>query len=461
MKVDPASFRDDRGFVYWENNQIFRQINLSGQAPYDSLMKSGLYKELTESGLLIRHTEETNTPKAAYRIIKPEMIDFISYPYEWSFSQLRDAAVATLTIQKLALAKDLTLRDASAYNIQFVAGKPRIIDTLSFEEYHPGQPWQAYRQFCQHFLAPLALASHVDPELIQLMRVYIDGVPLALAAKLLPGRSLFIPGLYMHIKLHGRFQERYSDEANPGKLAATTPKAVSQTALLGVLDSLERTIKGLKIPGSKTQWSDYYNDTNYSPDAVAAKEDLVSKMIEHVKPKRVIDLGANNGAFSRLAKNAELVISADIDSLAVERNYQMMRQLKETKLMPLLIDLTNPSPGLGWNNEERGQFSDRAKSDLAMALALVHHLAIANNVPLAMIARYFADIAPNLIIEFVPKTDSQVQRLLATREDIFTDYTEAGFEAGFKRYFTIAKKSHIKDSKRTLYLMKRNHDKVS
>lgn len=449
MTIDPASFRDNRGFIYHDNNQLLRQINPAGRESYDLLMSSGLYEALVKDSLLIKHTEVKTKPAGAYKVIKPDLVPFVSYPYEWSFSQLKDAALTTLAIQKLAMDNGQTLRDASAYNIQFMNGKPVLIDTLSFEAYTEGAPWQAYRQFCQHFLAPLALAAHVDPDLSQLLRVYIDGIPLGLAAKLMPGRSLFNPGIYMHVKLHGRFQESHAGDAK-----APTPKTVSRTALLGVLDSLERTIKGFKLGKGKTEWGNYYEDTNYSQAAFKSKQASVKDAIEKLKPQRVIDLGANDGSFSRLATAAELVISADIDPLAVEHNYLKLRREGQTNLLPLLIDLTNPSPGIGWNNQERTTFTSRAGGDATLALALIHHLAISNNLPLGMIADFMALLSPNLIIEWVPKSDSQVRRLLATREDIFTDYTETGFEKAFSHHFSITTKAQIKDSDRILYVMK-------
>lgn len=451
--ADSASFRDNFGFVYWQGPKLLRQINPAGQAAYDGLMSSGLYKALTEQGWLVPHREVSERPTGAYKVIEPELVPFISYPYEWSYSQLRDAALATIEIQKLALKHGQTLRDASAYNIQFFGGKPLMIDTLSFEPYQAGQPWVAYRQFCQHFLAPLALASHSDINLLQLLRVHIDGIPLALAAKLLPGRTRFSAGLYMHIKLHGRFQDRYSS----GNPTSQSQRQVSQTALLGVLDSLERTIKKLPAPKLKTEWGGYYEDTNYSEDAFAAKQAQVQSLIERVGPKRVLDLGANDGTFSRLAAMADFIISADIDPAAVEHNYASVKRKQETNLLPLLIDLTNPSPNLGWAEAERKGFTVRAKSDLALALALVHHLAISNNLPLTLISSYFAKLAPNLIIEFVPKSDSQVQRLLAAREDIFPNYTKAGFEAAFANDWEIVKALPVQDSDRILYLMRQRH----
>ena len=211
----PGSFRDPAGFIFTHAGQLYRQVNQAGQADYDALMQSGLYDLLRSKGLLIGHEEVIGEdhigPSAGrYKLLRPEKVPFISYPYEWSFSQLQDAALATLRIQKLALGKGLVLKDSSAYNIQFLAGRPVLIDTLSFTKYSEGQPWQAYKQFCQHFLAPLALAAKLDASLIKLLATHIDGIPLPLAAKLLPHRSMLSPGLLMHIGLHSRSQVRNS-----------------------------------------------------------------------------------------------------------------------------------------------------------------------------------------------------------------------------------------------------------
>jgi ribosomal protein L11 methylase PrmA len=231
---------------------------------------------------------------------------------------------------------------------------------------------------------------------------------------------------------------------------------VSSMSLQGLLDNLERTVRGLKLSISSTEWGDYYQNTNYSDEAFAEKARVVEEFLKSSKPKRVVDLGSNDGSFSRIAaKLGAYTVSADIDPLAVDANYRRVKKQHEKTVMPILLDLTNPSPALGWANAERSSFTSRAKSDVALALALIHHLAIANNLPLEMVAEYFAGLAPRLIIEFVPKSDSQVKRLLATREDIFPSYTPKGFEAAFERYYRIIKTTPVKGSDRLMYLMER------
>lgn len=449
----PASFRDPSGFLFSRAGVLYRQINRAYQQDYARLMDSGLYAKLVKAGLLIPHEEVDQAPaqkEAAYKIIQPERVPFISYPYEWSFSQLKDAALATLSIQKRALKLGMSLKDASAYNIQFVRGKAALIDTLSFEIYKENLPWVAYRQFCQHFLAPLALMAYRDIRLGQLLRVYIDGVPLDLAASILPARTRFNFGLLTHIHIHAGAQKRYAgSEINRRK------SSMSLQALTGLIESLESTVKNLTWKPAGTEWGDYYDNTNYTDAAFKHKQRLVREWSAEVRPGLVWDLGGNTGVFSREAgASGALTISFDIDPAAVEQNYRYARAGKEQNILPLILDLTNPSPAIGWDNRERDSFGGRGPADLILALAVVHHLAISNNVPLPQLADFFAAHCTWLIIEFVPKSDSQVKKLLASREDIFPGYTKADFESAFGWKFEISRAQQVDDSERTMYLMK-------
>lgn len=453
----PGSFRDPSGFLFRSDGVLYRQVNERYRRSWEALHESGLYGALADAGLLIPHTEVSTdlAPiQPAYRVIRPEPLPFISYPYEWSFSQLRDAALATLRIQDLALERNLTLKDASAYNIQFRDGRPVLIDTLSFEPYVEGTPWVAYRQFCQHFLAPLALMAFVDVRLGQLLRVHIDGVPLDLASRLLPTRTRLRFGVLTHIHMHARSQTRHADSAATGSAAPAA--RVSRLGLRGLIDSLRSSVTKLSWRAGGTEWGDYYDDTNYSKPGAEHKAELVRKLLGVAGPATVWDLGGNTGVFSRLAVDAGAhVVSWDVDPAAVEKNYRHLREEGPRPLLPLLLDLTNPSGGIGWANEERMSLAERGPVDLVMALALIHHLAISNNVPLPRIADFLAKLAPSLLIEFVPKEDSQVQRLLATREDIFDDYTPAGFEAAFARRWETVEVHPIRDGVRTLHLLRR------
>ena len=448
----PGSFRDPSGFLFFQDDSIYRQVNIIYKENYDHLIDSGLYETLVNAGLLISHDEivtQDGVDGYIYKILKPKLIPFISYPYEWCFSQLKDAALATLEVQKISLEHGMTLKDSSAYNIQFVKGAPVFIDTLSFERYNDGKPWVAYRQFCQHFLAPLAIMSYRDIRLSQLLRVHIDGIPLDLASSLLPLRTRFMFSLASHIHLHAKSQKFFGD-----RTVDVSAHKMSLQSLLGMINSLEATINKFTWRPQTTLWESYYGATNYSPDAFQHKKMIVTELLNKISPKNVWDLGANIGVFSQIAAdNNSRVVSFDNDPSCVERIYLDLVKNGETDILPLFLDFTNPSPSIGWANSERMSIFERGKADTALALALVHHLAISNNLPFNNIAEFLSKVCDSLIIEYIPKDDSQVQRLLASREDIFHNYTQSSFENEFGKYFKTESSVIIKDSARILYLM--------
>ncbi len=476
LHADPASFRDPGGTVYFRNGILLRQINGgAAQNDYEHLMRSGLYDVLAGADRLVPHEQaglDARYSAAAGVVIRPDRVPFISYPYEWCFGQLKDAALLTLRVQRDALGFGMSLKDASAYNVQFWRGsRPVFIDTLSFERYVEGAPWVAYRQFCQHFLAPLALIAKTDARLGRLSQTSLDGVPLDLAARLLPPRSRLDPALLTHVYLHARAQDRHAAD---NALGDAPPRAgrMSRNALLGLLDSLEAGVRRLNWRPGGTEWSDYYDNTNYEADAFESKKRLVARLLETARSAlspqcRVCDLGANTGIFSRVASERGIfTLALDADPAAVEKNYRACQASGEQNLLPLVQDLTNPSAGVGWAGEERPSFLARwtatesqGSGDVAFALALVHHLALGNNVPLAHVARLLSRLAEFLVIEWVPREDSQARRLLARRApDAFPDYTPAGFEAAFGAHFTIRERAPIPGTSRTLYLMRRRRD---
>jgi hypothetical protein len=406
VKQHQSSFRDPAGFIFEHNDAFYRQV------------------------------------------------PFISYPYEWTFYQLRDAALLTLQVQQLALKHGMILKDSSAYNVQFIGRRPVFIDSLSFWRYQEGDPWEGYRQFCEHFLAPLALSSYTTPEILPALRVYLDGIPLAITTKLLPRKARFNRGLFAHIYLHASSQKRYD------KLDATTPKKqrkVSPMALNGLIASLEKSVKRLSLRGRNTQWGDYYNDTNYSKKAFEDKKRLVSQMLAKVspKPKLVWDLGANDGTFSNIAASLEaFTVAFDMDSVAVAHGYRKKDEY-DNLVLPLVQDLSNPSPSLGWAHAERHSLEQRGPADVTLALALIHHLAITNHTPFSQVASFMASASKHLIIEFVPKGDSKVELLLSGfSRNTFEGYSVENFEAAFSKHFKLIDKKPVKDSRRTIYLYK-------
>jgi hypothetical protein len=449
-----GSFRDPSGFVYTRDGTLYRQVNAQFREPFEAFLASGLYDDLARERLLVSHERvglEHAATEEAYAVLRPERVGFISYPYEWSFGQLQDAAGLTLAIQERALQKGFTLRDSSAYNVQFHNGRPIFIDTLSFEPQEPGKPWVAYKQFCEHFLLPLLLMSSTDIRCGTLLRSYIDGIPLDLGSRLLPRRSWASISTVLHIHLHAWAQGRYAGSAVS---SAAKGKSLSQGSLLTLVKNLQAAVQRLSWRASGTEWADYTSDNNYTDAATRSKREQVVHHLRGSGARLVWDLGANTGEYSRAARDiAPHVVSFDVDPAAVERNYRRVREQGEKGILPLLLDLTNPSPAQGWAGRERLSLEDRGPADALLALALIHHLAIGHNLPLDRVAGYLSRLGRLLIIEFVPKTDSQVKRLLLSRPDIFPDYTKEGFEAAFSRHFQIQSISRVEESERWLYCM--------
>lgn len=450
-----SSFRDPDGQLYILDGQIYRHVTKSGYSDYKMLMESGLYERLTSLGYLISHEDVTQEfigkIGADHEVmIKPEKVDTISYPYEWCFSQMKDAALLTLEIVKISLEYGMVLKDATAFNIQMHRGKPILIDTCSFEKYSKNSPWVAYHQFCKHFLGPVALMAKKDIRLGKLFLHFIDGIPVDLTSKLLPFNSWLSFSLLAHIHIHAISQKRYGDSSKTVSKKTT----VSEIGLLGLIDNLETCINKLCWRPKNTEWGDYYDKTNYSNTAALHKATIVQDFVDFTDSKKIWDLGGNNGHYSRIAmKGGASVVSWDIDPVAVEANYRKSKMDASTTILPLIQDLTNPSANVGWSHKERDSLQARGPVDLILALALIHHIAITNNVPLERIAEYFSTLGRYLVIEFVPKEDSQVKRLLNNRKDIFSSYDVEGFKSAFSKYYKIIKTVSIDNSCRTVYLM--------
>lgn len=451
-----GSFRDPSGFVFRRDGVLYRQINRRYQAHFDKLISGGLYDELVKQGMLVAHREVSLDLAAggdAYRVIAPEPVRFISYPWEWSFSQLQDAALLTIETQKIALHHGMTLKDASAFNVQFRGAKPVLIDTLSFEELQEGEPWVGYGQFCRHFLAPLALMANADIRLQQLLRVYIDGIPLDLAKSLLPSKKWWSPSLLMHITMHAAVTTRVAGSDIEVK---RHKRQMSRNALFALTESLAGAVRSLKWQPAG-EWSNYYEDPAMTSDDATRQKAAIVESLVGSNAGVTWDIGANTGLYSRVAaKGSDLVVSIDGDPGAVERNYLTLRSSGDTKLVPLLVDFSNPTPSLGWSSSERESLLERGPADTTLALAVIHHLAISNNVPLERLADFFAAATRKaLIIEFVPKTDEKVRILLRNRQDIFDTYDEDHFRLAFERHFSVTERVPLPGSDRVLFRMEK------
>jgi hypothetical protein len=449
----PSSYRDPSGFVFEKDGVLYRQINLSFKEHFDHFIQSGCYEHLVKKRLIVTHEnieENLTGDDHYYKTILPQRVDFISYPYEWSFDRLKDAAILTLQLVKEALAFGIILKDATPYNIQWYNGKLLFIDTLSFEKYSEA-PWIAYRQFCENFLGPLLIMHYSKMQMPGLFLSWPDGIPLDIVRSLLPKRSRFSLYTYLHIHLHAKISAKKNEDSRQ-------PQALSKQKLLNLISSLESLVNKLKVPEQKSTWSGYYTEAGLRKDYLEQKKQIIKDWLDKMPGLQLAaDLGANEGEFSQLlAKKNVSVIAADLDAYCINRLYNKIKENKERNIQPLVVDLAHPSPAVGVNNEERASFIDRLDADLVLALALIHHLAIGKNIPFDRIAGLFGQTCKNLIIEFVPKEDAKIQLMLSQKKDIYTHYTEENFRQALERYFIVIDRAPIPGSGRVLFLLTKN-----
>ncbi|MBS1655841.1 MAG: SAM-dependent methyltransferase [Bacteroidetes bacterium] len=450
----PASYRDPSGFIFTHEGEIYRCINQSFQEHFEHFINSGCYAAFVQKGWLINHDEINGNDFAfpgQYRIIKPQQIPFISYPYEWGFDMLKDAALLTLTLAKEALQYGLILKDATPYNIQWLNGKLIFIDSLSFEKYDPSQPWIAYRQFCECFLSPLLLMHYSQQPLQPMLLAWPDGIPLVITQSLLPKKSRFSLHTYLHIHLHSKVAS--------GKNKESKEVGFSQKKLENLLNSLETLVKSLQLKSKASTWSHYYEEAAGRKNYIDQKKKIIENWLTgYLAIHTAVDIGANDGEFAKLlsAKNIS-VIATDFDPYCISNLYTSIRQSGEKNILPLVLDAANPSPAIGVNNKERDSFIKRTRTDLVLALAVIHHLAIGKNIPFTSIAESFQQLGTYLIIEFVPKEDEKIQLMLQHKKDIYTDYSEKYFIESFENYFSILKREPVANSGRVLFLMQHKH----
>jgi len=440
MQINAGSFRDPSGQVFARNGRIYRSVFEHGVKEFVAARDAGVYNKLITDGLLVSHEEVDFgdwAPKGTVFCLTHPRIPMVSYPWEWPFSLLKDAALIHLDAMEALIPLGFWLRDASAFNAQFDGDGVCLIDTLSVGRRVPDSPWVAYGQFCSHFLAPLALAAYGDVRTLSLWRNYIDGYPLDLVARFLPFWRRYRPGLFMHLILHARAQSMADRKEDIGKTKSVRKAKVSDHGLIGIVQSLHKTVEGIKWKRTSEIWEEYGEIRTYQAEDVAKKSEYVDRVVKRLQPKVVWDLGANTGEFSLIAaSHGAFVVSIDGDPACTEQLYKKVST--ETKLrgvLPLTMDLANPSPGLGWRSQERFSLEDRGPVDLVLALALVHHLVFSCCVPLSLIAEWFGGLGKHLLVEFVPPSDPMVKKLLANRGEEHHPYSLEVFQSTFREIF--------------------------
>ncbi|WP_394727069.1 class I SAM-dependent methyltransferase [Altererythrobacter sp. GH1-8] len=454
MRIEPGSFRDPAGRVFKQEGRVFRAVFEPGREAFEKAREAGVYNWAVDKGFLVAmedvapETLDWDGEKPAYLLEHPAL-DFISYPYEWTFSQLKRAALFHLDFHLKLLERDFTLTDATAYNVQFVHTRPVFIDHLSIQPYKEGSLWAGQRQFAMQFFCPLLLWAKCGIAPNAWYRGNLEGISPEELAPLLPFKARMSFTVMGHVTVPAKLQRKAI--ANDGVPAASSNRKLSKQAFTALLTGLRHYIAKLEAPGLSTVWGGYDVDNSYDEARRSEKHRFVSDFVSEVKPGTLFDLGCNSGDYSQAAIDAGAgqVVGFDFDFGALEQAYARFSQSK-ANVLSLWLDATNPSPAQGWASAERMSFGERSKADAMVALAFIHHLAIAKNVPLDMAVDWLMAMAPQGVIEFPGKGDAMVQRLLSTREDIFPNYTLEAFRACVERRGRIVKEHRIASSERYL-----------
>ena len=452
---DPGSFRDPSGYIYYEKDKVFRVVNKIYEENYEHLINSGFHDFLVKENHIVSHTKIKREIVNAneYCVLNTEKIEPIIYPYEWSFSQYKDAALLTLKIQKKSIEYGMSLKDASPFNIQFKNNKPIFIDTLSFEKIKHDFSWKAYKQFCEMFLSPLCLMAYKDPKLIKLLFGNINGISLETTNKLLSIKNKLNFSVFLHLTL-----PNFISKLNQKKTSGNEKKKITKKQHLNIIFQLENFISNLNIIEEKSEWGEYNIETvSEKKEYVIDKEDTINEFIRQLKVKLSWDIGSNDGYYSRLlaSKSSKMVYSFDIDWKCVEKNYLINRKNKVENVLPVLLDLTNPTPAIGWLNKERKGIYDRIGSpNLICCLALMHHL-INANIPLLNLMDLLKKTSEYVIIEYIPIIDPKCEIIFKTRDSAFEYPTKQEFEESLQQHFMILNQKTLNQTERELYLLRK------
>jgi SAM-dependent methyltransferase len=455
---EPGSFRDRTARVFYHQGEVFRGLTERALEEWRALSSTQFYRHFSASGVIIS-TEQVDRPlhsaagsdDAWAAVLRHEPVPFISYPYEWSFSMLQDAALLQLDLLLAALDEEMTIKDASAFNIQWKGVRPVFVDVASFQRLLPGETWVAYRQFCRLFLYPLLLQAYRNVPFQPWLRGNLDGIDADVCRRLLCGRDYLKPGVLTHVYLQARAQAAYASSRRD--VRADLRAAGFDTRLIRAnATRLRALITGLKWKEQRSVWSEYERCGHYEAADAAQKRDFVRRVATAREWNLVWDLGCNLGTFSRLAaERARYVVALDADHLAVDRFYRSLREDGIQTILPLVGNLADPSPDLGWRNLERQRLTRRGRPDLVLCLALIHHLVISANIPLTEFLQWLGELGADLVIEFVTRDDPMVRALLRNKDDQYTDYDQALFDRELASRFTLVRRQPLGSGTRILY----------
>jgi len=459
--LDPGSFRDPDSRVLVAGDAIYRALGPGGLEDWRALAPSRLLAREMEAGRIVA-TEEMPAPPPGVAtalgtepaaVLRHDRVPFVSYPYEWPFGMLRDAALLQLDLLLGALAEDLILKDSSPYNVQWRGALPVFVDVGSFERLRPGEPWVGYRQFCMLYLYPLLLQAYKGVAFHPWLRGSIEGIAPQDMARLVSLRDRLRRGVFAHVSLHARLERRYA--ARAGEVKREMRRAGFRKELIEAnVRKLRKTVAGLRWEPRSTVWTEYgVGGHSYSEGDLDRKTAFVRQAVATRRWGLAWDLGCNDARFSRIAaEGADAVVAIDSDHETVEHVYRLLRDEGEQRILPLVGNLGDPSPGLGWRGSERRPLADRGRPDLVLALALIHHVTIAGNVPVREFVDWLRELGAALVIEFVRREDPMVQRLLAGKEeDANPDYDQRHFERCLEDGFEVERREELASGTRSLY----------
>ena len=458
--LEPGSFRDPDSRVFTTDGRVLRLLSEQGLADWRELSSSGLVDELVGEGRLVgtREVEEEAALGEAIHggvagVLEHDVIPFVSYPYEWTFSMLRDAALLQLGLLRRALGQGLILKDSTPYNVQFRGAEPVFIDVGSFEKQREGEPWAGYRQFCMLFLYPLLLQGWKEVPFQPWLRGSLDGISPQELRNLLSFRDRFRRGSFTHVFMHARLEGRHDDRDEDAK-GELRKAGFKRELIVANVKGLERLINRLSWAPAQSTWSDYRLDTTYSGEDAERKARFVREAVESEGPSLVWDIGCNEGVHSRIAaETADYVVAMDADPLVADRLYRTLREEKQDKILPLTLNIVDPPPGLGWRGAERRPLPERGRPDLTLCLALIHHVSIAGNVPVAEFLDWLRATTRSVVIEFVSPEDPMAGRLLARkRPNDHPDYRADWFERCLNERFDVVRSETLAGGRRTLHL---------
>lgn len=448
-RADPGSFRDPASHIVLDGDRVLRLLDERGLEGWNALSTTELFRRATDDGRLIPAERVDVTDFAAAGALEHPRLPFISYPYEWTFSMLKDAALLQLELLTEALGEGLTIKDATPYNIQFVDGRPTFIDVGSFEAYSPGEPWIGYRQFTRQFLFPLMLRAYADVPFQPWLRGNPEGPTARDMRNLLGAWQRLKPSSLMHVSLQARMEERMSGTAVRDQLKTA---GFNAEMIVANVTKLHKLVSGLEWSGSEAGWIDYESCQHVGRDRAAKGEFLEQALATH-RPQRVIDLGANDGHFSEIAsKSGALAIAVDGDEPVLDALYQ-----RGTPSAVVLSDLTNPSPSQGWAGVERPGLVERANPDLVLAYGLIHHLIYTASIPPDAVVEWLASFGAPVVVEFVSPDDDMVATLTANKleSELHPGRTQGEFESTLGKHFAIEATRALGEGSRALYRLTR------